>query len=80
MMKPVMYYTVLLLKWCVLNGTMHASPMEFKLLHCYVPTTCVQVYHIGLLHCSRATVALRLHQSSIAIVFRDKILIDYCNN
>jgi len=75
-MKPLMYYTVLLLKWCVLNGTMYAFPMEFKLHHYYVPATGVQVYHIELLHCSRATVALWLHQSSIVVVFSDEILID----
>ena len=75
-MKPLVYYTVLLLKWCVFYGTMHAFPMQFKLHHCYIPTIGVQVYHIGLLHCSRATIALRLHQSSIAVVFSDEILID----
>ena len=76
MMKPLMYYTVLLLKWCVLNGTMHAFPMKFKLHRCYVPATSVQVYHIGLRHYSRASIALRLHQSSITVVFSDEILID----
>ena len=75
-MKPLTYCTVLLLKWCVLNGAMHAFPMEFKLHHCYVPATGVQVYHIGLLHCSRATIALRLHQSSVTVVFSDEIPID----